>query len=292
MNRMKRLLASALISAAALSLTCAAAADAAQAAVRQKAASNSKSSRSVKSAAGQLRGEKKAGASDEELIDRIFDRWLEAQGGALLMMGVRSRVMRGSVEHSKGNVPGKFESYLKSPNKSLLKIDVPGAGQFIEAFDGRDAWLRAPVIGTFLTPEADAAHAIKQNAAAGFALKYRDLFSAVRYNGASRLDGREVHVVEGTYGGRQQVMSFDAADGLLVRVDYVQKGVNLLPLLSVSLEKYARVDGIQIPIRIKQVYKEYTVTFNVYEVKHNVAIQDALFENPKAVSFKPKAEAN
>lgn len=220
----------------------------------------------------------------DDVIDRVFDKYVEAQGGTLMLMGIKSRIMRGSVENSKAHVPGKFESYFKSPGKSLLLIDVPGTGQFIEAFDGRDGWFRTPYTGTSLMDDSSSEER-KRSAPSHFAMSYRDLFSSIKYKGESKEMGREVYLIEATPVGRTpQLMYFDKRDGLLWRVDHLPAGGNVNNLLSLHVEKYAKVDGVQLPIKFKQVYKEFTLTFNVYEVKHNVAIQDAMFDNPKAIS--------
>jgi hypothetical protein len=46
------------------------------------------------------------------------------------------------------------------------------------------------------------------------------------------------------------------------------------------------VDGVKVPIRLRYVFKEATLSVNIYEVKHNVAINDALFSSPTQASKK------
>ena len=225
-------------------------------------------------------------AAVEDMVDVVLDKYVEVLGGALLMRGIKTRIMRGGVEHSKSGVPGSFQSYAKSPGKSLLMIDVPGVGQFIEAFDGRDGWMSTPFFGA----EAAAvmtSEELKRNAAAGLSIRFRDLFSAIKFKGESKLDARDVYLLEGTPVGRkQQLMYFDKKDGLLLRIDHLAPGGGENPLKTVFIERYASVDGLKLPIKIRQVYKEYTLTFNVYEVKHNVDIQDGMFLRPKSEAVK------
>jgi hypothetical protein len=40
------------------------------------------------------------------------------------------------------------------------------------------------------------------------------------------------------------------------------------------------VDGVKVPALFRQITAEYTLTFRVTEVKHNVPINDVLFESP------------
>ena len=43
---------------------------------------------------------------------------------------------------------------------------------------------------------------------------------------------------------------------------------------------------MKVPIRLRYVFQEATLSVNIYEVKHNVPINDALFSSPVQASKK------
>src|SRR5688500_173687 len=108
------------------------------AAAAQSAASKSKPSRSNRAAAA---GASKSTAAADDEVERLLDRYVQAQGGAGLL-AVKTRIMRGGVDLSHAPLSGKFESYEKMPQKSLIVVNMPG-GQFIEASDGGKRWIKS-----------------------------------------------------------------------------------------------------------------------------------------------------
>jgi hypothetical protein len=76
----------------------------------------------------------------------------------------------------------------------------------------------------------------------------------------------------------------DAATGLLGRIELLPApgaGGRGQSLKAVVYDSYATVDGVKIPVGFKQVYADFTLTYIVTEIKHDVPIEDALFETPK-----------
>ncbi len=41
------------------------------------------------------------------------------------------------------------------------------------------------------------------------------------------------------------------------------------------------MDGVKVPVGFRQIYTDFTLTFIVTEVKHDVPIEDLMFESPK-----------
>lgn len=222
-----------------------------------------------------------APARAEGDVDRIFERFVEAQGGLAAMLKVRTRVMRGYAEHSKSNVPGKVEYYSKAPNKVLNVIEVPGAGQFIESYDGRDSWFHSPFTGAF-TADQTSVVILTHGAEFGRVPKAHEMYASVKYLGRAAVGGRDAHLIEAVRGKHPQRLYFDAASGLMVRADVVFVSPNKeTASVSIYYDKYAKVDGLMIPVVLRQVFPDFTMTFKIYEVKHNVPLEDALFESPK-----------
>jgi hypothetical protein len=219
---------------------------------------------------------KSAAAEDE--IERLFDRLMLAQGGMALLL-VKSRVMRGNVEMSMSPAPASFESYEKMPGKSLVVIEGPG-GQFIQASDGDKRWVKSPWAGVKAAGPATA-DPLSGGSPGAEGFKWRSLFSSARLKGRAVVDGRETVVLAATPRGREPlVMYFDAETGLLRKQEFAYPGGKEDKLGAVYIDSYATVDGVKVPALFRYVYPDFTMTFRVYEVKHNVAINDALFRDP------------
>ena len=76
-------------------------------------------------------------------------------------------------------------------------------------------------------------------------------------------------------------MYFDAETWLLRKQEFTAHApAQENELKAIYIDRYALVDGVSVPTVFRHVYAKYTLTFRIYEVKHNVPIDDALFQNP------------
>ncbi len=220
----------------------------------------------------------KANAGDEE-VERLFARNLLAQGG-MATFKIKTRITRGRVEMSESPNPGTFESYEKAPDKKLEVLNAP-VGQFIDAADGTRRWEQSPwgAAVTLVRGEEESGEGGGQGARG---LTWRKYFSSARIRGRAVLDGREMVVLDATpRGDRPVVMYFDAETLLLRRQDYSPRTPRQEnEFKAVVIDRYDAVDGVKVPTVFRQIFTKYTLTFRIYEVKHNVPIDDALFRNP------------
>ena len=78
----------------------------------------------------------------------VLDRHVEAIGGRAALLNHSSRLARGTLSTS--GVTGPIEWYSAKPNKTLIKISLPGMGDATEGFDGARGWKTLPVMGPVL----------------------------------------------------------------------------------------------------------------------------------------------
>lgn len=225
------------------------------------------------------RGAKPAGGVDE--VEQLLDKFFLAQGGVAVFM-VKTRIMRGNVEISNTGVTAGFESYEKLPKRSLIVINAPG-GQFLQASDAGKKWVKSPWAGVTPAPRAGGDEFLNRPGASG-GFKWRSLFSSVRVKGRALVEGRPAVVLAATpVGGEPSLMYFDAASGLLVKLEFGRPaGGKESEFKALYIDSYATVDGIKVPAIFRHQFDQFTMTFRVYEVKHDVAIDDALFKDPNA----------
>lgn len=249
------------------------------AAAAQSGETQSKPARARKGAAGAA--QMPAAGVDE--VERLLDRFMLAQGG-VAFFAIRTRITRGRVEMSDSHLSGTFETYAKRPHKVMLVANTP-RGQLIEASDEGRRWVQTPWGG--MTAAAGGADEIMARAGSGKGgFKWRSAFSSASLKGRVLVEGRPMDVLAATPHGRSSLlMYFDAATGLLGRMEFpLPEGAEAgQHLKAVIYDSYATVDGVKVPVGFRQVYTNFTLTFIVTEVKHDVPIEDALFESPKGV---------
>lgn len=221
----------------------------------------------------------KASAGDEE-VERLLLRNLVAQGG-IAIARVRTRIARGRVEMSESPIPGTYELYEKVPGKKMEILNAP-MGQFIYTADAGSRWGRTPWSVAVSLGRGEDEKSEGDGASDSAAFKWRRYFSSAKVRGRAVLDGREMVLLDATpKGGRPVVMYFDAETWLLCKQDFSPPATRQEnELKSVIIDRYDVVDGVKIPTIFRQVFTKYTLTFRIYEVKHNVLIDDALFRDP------------
>ncbi|MCA1621833.1 MAG: hypothetical protein LC795_21680 [Acidobacteria bacterium] len=221
---------------------------------------------------------KTADAVDE--VEQVFDRYFLASGGVASFM-VKTRIMRGNVETLNTGASLGFESYEKLPKKSLIVISGPG-GQFIQASDAGKKWVNSPWGGVTAAPKSGGDDILNRPDKTG-GFKWRSLFSSVRVKGRAQVGGRPATVLAATpLGSEPSLMYFDAENGMLVKIEYgPAAGGKKGDLKALHIDSYATVDGIKVPAAFRHEFDDMTMTFRVYEIKHDVKIDDALFAAPK-----------
>lgn len=224
-------------------------------------------------------GESLKSDSQSDAVDQLLEKNEQAEGGAAKTR-VRSRIMRGRVEITTSPLPGTFESYEKAPDKKLEVINAPD-GQFIRGADGERRWAKSPW-NLSVTLPGDEGGPQQSGAQAPRPARWKRYFTAASIRGRAVVDGRETIVLAATPKGLKPVlMYFDAGTWLLRKQEFTAwKSEEENPLKAVYVDGYAEVEGVKFPSLYRQVYEKYTLTFRIYEVRHNVPIDDALFRDP------------
>jgi hypothetical protein len=243
-------------------------------------------SRGVSKNAGRTRAESAkavAGkpAASADGVDRLLELWDLAQGGAAALNKLSTRVTRGRIEMSDSPLTGSFEKYAKRPHKAMMVANTP-RGQILDVADGARSWVQTPWGASVSTGYGDEVMARPSAGKGG--PRWREYFSAAALKGRGYVDGREVIVLAATPHGRPPMLwHFDAGTGLLRKLEFANPvaGESGERLLGVYYDSYATVDGVKVPALFRQVYTNFTLTFRVTEVKHNVHIDDALFRSPE-----------
>lgn len=208
-------------------------------------------------------------------VDAILDRYVSALGGKEAIEKLTTRVRKGTVEITSVAATGTMERYQKAPNKLKAAEHIPGYGTIQTVFDGNVAWYERPEI-PLQRPKAGWLADIKRQADFYWPLNLKQIFPTLKLKGKTLVGRRAAYLVEAIPAeGSTELLYFDVKTELLIRQDI--KTVEGTQTVTTLFEDYREVDGIMLVFMIRQ----GPMTIRYSEVKHNVAIDDSLFDKPE-----------
>jgi len=211
--------------------------------------------------------------------DSIFEKYVQALGGAAAWDKITSRVTKGS-RIGADNVLVPEDVYQKAPNKIVTTTTYPG-NAFSNGFNGTTAWGFSSKDGEQQLPAAFLKQ-LKDDADFEKPLHLKSQFGNLRVVGQEKVNDRPAWVVVATKEDRQRErLFFDTETGLLMR-RYVESKTILgnLPLQT-DYDDYRDVDGVKLPFLIHWSFPGRIWGRKITEIKQNVAIEDAKFELPQ-----------
>lgn len=214
--------------------------------------------------------------------DQILDKYVQAMGGKTAIEKQTSRVSKGSFEIPAVGATGTAEIFEKAPNKSAAIINIPGFGVVQEGFDGKTAWAQDPQSGLREKAGAELG-AAKLDGEFYKPIKLKQLYPKIVVKGKDKVGDKDVYVVEATpTESSTETWYFDAQSGLLLRLDAEREGPQGKQAIQTFLEDYKDIDGVKLPLSVRQVTPQFTITIKIEDVKSNVPIDDAKFKKPAA----------
>jgi photosynthetic reaction center cytochrome c subunit len=211
--------------------------------------------------------------------DQLFDKYLQAVGGAAAIEKTMSRVMKGTITFGDRNIP--VEIFSKDPDKRVSFTHTP-EGDSVTAFDGHEGWLAFPgrPVRDMHGPDVDAA---AMDADLQFAVHLKGMFSETRLRGTEKIGDHEAYEVVGRREGKTPLrLYFDEQSGLLVRlVRFGETPLGRLPT-QIDYADYREADGVKIPFRWALARPGGRFTIQISDVKQNVPVDDAKFVKPPA----------
>jgi photosynthetic reaction center cytochrome c subunit len=217
--------------------------------------------------------------------DQLFDKYIQALGGAQRLASVTSLVGRGTYEGfdtGSGKVP--VEVFAKAPNQRTTVVHLT-AGDNIRTSDGKNFWTTS--VGTFLPIPVLAMtegelEGAKLDAALSFPQQIKQLLKDWRTGfPATSIDGNDVEIVQGTSAVNTPVkLYFDKKSGLLVRVvRYTNTALGLIPA-QIDYSDYREVSGVKIPFHSTVTWTDGRSTIELSELRANTPIDAAKFARP------------
>ena len=235
--------------------------------------------------------EKKATQSTENAAptaDQLFDRYVQALGGASAVDKITSRVMKGTIDFGGRSLP--IDIYAKDPEKRISLTHMPD-GESVTAFNGREGWLgmSGRPVREMHGSDLDGA-AIDADLHLATDLKH--MFTQLQVQGREKIGDHDTRVVEGQREGKTPIrLYFDEQSGLLVRlVRYGDTALGWLPT-QIDYADYREANGVKVPYRWALARPSGRFTIQVSEMQQNVPVDDAKFVKPEAPPEQPKGTA-
>jgi len=222
--------------------------------------------------------------------DDVFNKYIQAIGGAQRAASVTSFVATGTnVGYGPESADKRaVEIYARTPAQRTVIIHTSN-GDNTATYDGRSGWIAAPLrpvdVLQLAGQELDGA---KLDAMMWFPSQLKQLAARWRVGVASTIDDKDVDVVQGnTATGIIVTLYFDQQSGLLTRsMRYTDSPVGKIPV-QVDYADYRDVAGIKVPYKFTMTWLNGRDTFEMSQVRANVAIDAAKFAKP-APSTPPR----
>jgi photosynthetic reaction center cytochrome c subunit len=218
--------------------------------------------------------------------EQVLDKYIQAVGGAQKLAGLKSFIATGTQEgyvDVKGG--GQFQIFAQAPDKRTVQIrfpDAPDRGDQTRSYDGKIGWVTTPraLLGIYQVTGSEL-DGHRLDAELAFPGQIKQALTNLRIGYQDSIDGKAVQVVQGNGPrGLLATLFFDAQTGLLVRlVRFSRSPIGRIPT-QVDYYDYRDVNGIKFPFKYKFSWLDGRDSFQITDVKTNVAIDEAKFGKP------------
>jgi photosynthetic reaction center cytochrome c subunit len=216
--------------------------------------------------------------------DAVFDKYLQAVGGAQKATAITSIVFKGTYQgYAEQKAP--VDIYLKTPNQRTMIVHTDG-GDRTTTFDGSNGWTAAPAADKpfpVIRSSNGDLDALRLDAVLSFPAGIRQAITKPLV-GSTSLDDKDMIVVQGTAnGGRAPVkLYFDKESGLLVRqMRYADTLIGRVPI-QVDYSDYRDVAGagVKLPFHVITTWTDGRSDVLLTSAETNVAIDATKFNQP------------
>ncbi len=111
--------------------------------------------------------------------------------------------------------------------------------------------------------------------------KLSDLFPKTKLLGKVKEGDRDLYMIEAApRTGAPEQLYFDTQTGLLVHRDFTRTSSRGPIQAEIYFSDWRNVDGFRLPCSMTQLIGNLTLVITIDEIKHNVAIDESLFQRP------------
>jgi len=223
-------------------------------------------------------------APDALSADQIFDKYLQAIGGAQKAAAVTSIVFKGTYEgYAEPKAP--VDIYVKAPNQRTMIVHTD-IGDRTTTYNGNNGWMAAPAVDKpfpVITYTGGDLDGVRLDAVLSLPAGIKEAMTRPAV-GSTTIDDKDVIVVQGTAsGGRSSLkLYFDKQSGLLARqVRFADTIIGAVPIqVDYSDYRDVAVAGVKLPFHVMTTWTGGRSDVLLTSAQTNVAIDAAKFNQP------------
>lgn len=211
----------------------------------------------------------------------VFERYVEATGGAGAYVSRTSEVARGTMEIRAAGLVGQLEVRTK-PGLQYTRVDLPNVGVIESGVKDGVAWESNPLTGPRILTGAEAEYTIR-SAQPNAPLHWHEQYPDAQTTGIEEAGGEPAYRVAMMSGELSMTNFFSIESGLLLKsLIELETQIGRVPI-ELTVDDYTDFDGILTPSRttMNQVGTQIVITVSSGEA--NVEIPDESFMPPEAV---------
>jgi zinc protease len=211
--------------------------------------------------------------------DQILDNYINAIGGREAWKKLTTRISTGTIDVPAMNLSGLVTVREKAPNRSIFTVNFNGA-VFQQGYDGTVAWSADPQNG-LREQTGDELAETKRDSDFYHPLDLRQIYSKITVAGVEKINDRDAYLVEASSAnlGTDKIY-FDVQNGLVLRIVGQHHAPEGAATFTEDFSDFREVDGIKLPFTVHQETATSTFTIKFTDVRHNEAIDDAVFSKP------------
>jgi photosynthetic reaction center cytochrome c subunit len=217
---------------------------------------------------------------------QVLDKYIQAVGGAQRLAGLTSIVATGTSLGYEGlGGGGAFQIFSKAPDQRATYIvfkDHPERGDSTRVYNGRNAWIKQPrgLLGEWELTGSEL-DGVRLDAMMAFPGQIKTALNNWRAGSPATIGANDAYVIQGSGPrGFLATLYFDQKSGLLVRtVRYSVSPIGRVPT-QMDYADYRDVGGIKLPYKYTFSWLDGKDTFQMTDVKTNVAIDPKKFAKP------------
>ena len=186
--------------------------------------------------------------ADDELPspEEIVARYIEALGGEEAIRAHTSRTIKGTFEIPAMGASGPSSVYAIAPDKIIIKSEMPGFGENVQAYNGEIAWIDNPMAGAQIL-EGEMLDQMKRQARFYADLERADLFPQQTTAGETEWNGEAAYKLDVVdVDGNELAQYFARETGLLVGAEGTQT-TDMGPMdVTITIGDYKEFGGVLI----------------------------------------------
>ncbi len=221
--------------------------------------------------------------------DQLFDRYIQALGGADPVANLTSFVANGLYSGYDTDLqPVPIEVSANAPDQRATVVhahfDESHVTDNVSTYDGSEGWIAAPAnLVPLMQLTGTKLDNARTEAILSFPSAVQGAFGRWQVGFPKIIDGRRIQPIQGTRDGQTPVnLFFDNESGLLVRlVSYSETEIGTVPT-QIDYADYREVSGVMMPFHWTVTWTNGQSTIELSEIQANVPIGAARFQKPAA----------